>query len=159
MTTPTYYTPELEEFCIGFLYEYKWNSWNGYFEKTDEWIKEEFLGAGGSQLNEETEIDCIEECIKKGTLRVKHLDREDIEGEGWATDESRNALGALKFVFLPQPEPNTMTFFGVLPYVIYFHQGYVQLCKAGTDESVLQLKILNLTEFRKLMKQLRIKKP
>jgi len=159
----TYYIPKIEDIHLGLAIEH-WQvnmnfhsdplDANSYY--TEKWVK--------CLVTKENIKDAIEYVLMEKEneiptcIRVKHLDREDIEGEGWATDESRNALGALKFVFLPQPEPNTMTFFGVLPYVIYFHQGYVQLCKAGTDESVLQLKILNLTEFRKLMKQLRIKK-
>jgi len=151
MTTPTYYTPELEEFCIGFLYEYKWNSWNGYFEKTDEWIKEEFLGAGGSQLNEETEIDCIEECIKKGTLRVKHLDREDIEGEGWGFDQETKDG---QFFYFGQWDDWALILGGrnENPQRVHIYRmNHEQECFCGI--------INNITEFRKLMKQLGIKKP
>ena len=61
-----YYTPEIEEFHVGFEYECK---------KLDEdvWKVSDFTlnSIFGAYL------------INEGRVRVKHLDREDIEGEGY----------------------------------------------------------------------------
>lgn len=145
-TPSTYYVPEPEEFCLGFEFEAKVpNPYiPGYlFKEVEEWKKTIF------QIG-----DRVMPTYEGTNIRVKHLDREDIESEGWTTDERRNGLGALRFELKPKPDPNEMTMFAVEPVVIYFsHQGYIQLCKPGTDEAVLQLRIKNITEFRKLMKQ------
>ncbi len=61
-----YYTPETEEFHIGF--EFEQNS--GY-----EWVKRVFKDIGG--------IYNLGNAINQEALRVKHLDREDIESLGW----------------------------------------------------------------------------
>jgi hypothetical protein len=83
-----YYTPEIEEFCIGFEYEhlakrYLWYL-NGLGPK-DEWLKETFSGGGGQ--DGETEVYELDHLIKDEAVRVKHLNREDIESFGWKDNE------------------------------------------------------------------------
>jgi len=62
-----YYTPEIEEFFVGFEYEVYdklhgvWNKENNFF---------------------------LQQGDFKDSIRVKHLDREDIESLGWEHDQT-----------------------------------------------------------------------
>lgn len=60
-----YYTPEIEEFHPGFVFE--WDNSRSY----EEYIMESHM------------LEDINKDLKEGTIRVKHLCREDIEGEGF----------------------------------------------------------------------------
>ena len=62
---PMYYTPSIEEFHIGFPYE--------WLNENNDWIKEDSL----TELN----ADGFDE--QTYGLRVKYLDRSDIESLGW----------------------------------------------------------------------------
>jgi len=66
-----YYTPEIEEFHIGFEYEFKGSIM---------WHK--FCYKGIDFINEHGKDELISE-IKLGNIRVKYLDKEDIESLGW----------------------------------------------------------------------------
>lgn len=73
---PKYYTPSIEEFYVGFEYEFSWKDDNN-------WIK--------AAIEDGSQIDDIHEGSYD--LRVKHLDREDIEGLGFhKTGEDVNEL-------------------------------------------------------------------
>ncbi len=75
-----YYTPELEEFHVGFEYEYKSiKSWGWFDDSSGHWVRTKF--SGGSIENEGTEVDEIEDG--NNSVRVKLLDREDIESFGF----------------------------------------------------------------------------
>lgn len=75
-----YYTPSIEEFHVGFEYERK----NG-----DSWEKtistESDYSAMYSDYGEENEFDEIETNIRD--VRVKYLDKEDIESLGFTFNE------------------------------------------------------------------------
>lgn len=62
-----YYTPEIEEFHIGFEYE--------YFYKNSSWVKHTLKTKADLTL-------CIEET-EEDLIRVKYLDKEDIESLGF----------------------------------------------------------------------------
>jgi len=84
-----YYTPEIEEFHIGFEYEYKYHGIFGYLDNTKGyWAKETF--AAGTIEEDTDEIECIENLLNLKDInegvRVKHLDREDIESLDWELD-------------------------------------------------------------------------
>ncbi len=59
-----YYTPELSEFHIGFIFQTQ--------NQQKEWRKPTFFG------NPEA-LDSINKLLKRGDVRVKYLDKEDIE--------------------------------------------------------------------------------
>ena len=73
-----YYTPEIEEFHVGF--EYEW------LNENNDWVKED------------TPIEITKEGFEEQTygLRVKYLDREDIESLGF-TDYKHSAYDWYKF--------------------------------------------------------------
>jgi hypothetical protein len=67
-----YYTPEIEEFHVGFEYEYT--------------EKKRIVTGEGFQINysgEAHEDSLIFSGITEGLIRVKHLDQEDIESFGF----------------------------------------------------------------------------
>jgi hypothetical protein len=67
-----YYTPEIEEFHIGFEYEIMDLALN----MVDKEFRSDVITHGG-------DIDNALEWIKTNEVRVKHLSREDIESLGW----------------------------------------------------------------------------
>lgn len=77
-----YYTPEIEEFHVGFEFEYIPRTWNWILDGTGkDWIKESFSASCGQ--DGECEIHEIEKSIEENKCRVKHLDREDILSCNW----------------------------------------------------------------------------
>lgn len=77
-----FYVPEIEEFHIGFEFEYLPHRRNWVLELSgDKWIKETFSGSCG--IDGESEVYEITSMIEDKHCRVKHLDREDIESLGW----------------------------------------------------------------------------
>jgi len=76
-----YYTPEIEEFHVGFEYEYKSDTYMPVLDKTKGlWAKE--IYSGSCLMDGESENDDIESLIKEKNIRVKHLDRKDVEKFG-----------------------------------------------------------------------------
>lgn len=80
---PKYYTPEIEEFYVGFEYEYNTDEHlYGLLDRTNGvWNKEVYQSATGQ--DGESEHNDIEKLIQREEVRVKHLDREDIESLGF----------------------------------------------------------------------------
>jgi len=77
-----YYTPEIEEFHVGFEFEYETNNSMPFLDDTlGKWKKSIF--SASCYMDGECERQDIEELIKKNQIRVKHLDREDIESLSW----------------------------------------------------------------------------
>lgn len=80
-----YYTPTIEEFHIGFEFEYK--------SKNDDWDKIDYNNwmhpREDKYLKHCTESELlrsfnfIDQCIKRNELKVKYLDKEDIKSLGW----------------------------------------------------------------------------
>jgi hypothetical protein len=77
-----YYTPEINEFYIGFKYEVKvgkdinnlfWNKAELKYLNSD-WMNVEYRGKAPNQIKIVTVPDCV---------RVKYLDKKDIESLGW----------------------------------------------------------------------------
>ena len=68
-----YYTPELEEFYVGFEFEEFYN---------DQWNSKVYISGYFLNYN----MDCLF-GKDKDKIRVKYLDREDIESLGWKFEE------------------------------------------------------------------------
>ncbi len=130
----TYYTPKIEEFHVGFQYE-----WLGI---NKEWIK--------SDSPTEITLDGYEE--QAYGLRVKHLDREDIEGEGFKATTGFYEEGEIAIEFWNDE---------IEAHLTMYHNGCIRISGGSNKPWFLFFhgRILNLSEFRKLMKQLNIKKP
>lgn len=75
MKEEKYYTPEIEEFHVGFEYEAFHNKKWFFAEGEDHWVK--------SKVNFGTDILIISYAVDHDFVRVKKLDREDIESLGF----------------------------------------------------------------------------
>lgn len=144
MKNNLYYTPTIEEFHIGFEYEFmngdKWEESemtiqdyksNGPdYERSDSWFQEEILGG-----------------IR--TVRVKYLDRDDIESLGWQKFTYKNLNGFIifnKFLTVNYNYVKPIIDISYLP--LFENQGLYRIFR-GT--------IKNKSELIKLQQQLNIK--
>ncbi len=69
-----YYTPAIEEFHVGFEYEYKERR---VWKKDELGISDVISGNCGANEYVENGMDAIVDELEKCNIRVKHLDRED----------------------------------------------------------------------------------
>lgn len=137
METYKYYTPEIEEFHVGFEYETR--------NSKGEWDK---------QIAETSYSDQAYVCIPipnkdygydSENTRVKHLDREDIESLGWEYSDigKRFFLKSVSLVHLKIINENNQ--------LIIMDSG-----KTNIGEVKFNGTIKNKSELKKLMKQLNI---
>lgn len=132
MEKDKYYTPNVMEIHLGFECEVSDDSTNG-------WQKAELSPIDVAELMSLT---------NKWKLRVKYLDREDIESFGFKHD------GKNSFTF------SCYTISGQLEYQnIEIEQNYEDVCMGEWkyyDELIFRGKIKNKSEFSRLLKQLSI---
>lgn len=135
-----HYTPAIEEFHVGFEYEALW----GVENINGEWLKETFT--------DECSTKNLEEVV-----RVKCLDKEDIETLGWKEVISdlpltHNWFKSIVYEFRFLSNPNCQITFG--------NDGQILVsCKptmGGPDLLLFFGKIKNKSELKKLMQQLQI---
>jgi hypothetical protein len=125
-----YYTPELEEFHVGFEYQELWGLEN---------INEEWL----PQIYDEN--DSIRTLCE--TLRVKCLDREDIESLGWKyVPDLSEGDGNMRWYGLFKLNEFTITL-GLIEGSEIIRKG---------KNTIFEGVIKNKSELKKLMKQLNI---
>ncbi len=72
-----YYTPEIEEFHVGFEYEFSYDELSNN-KRIEKWIS--------TIMEKYDDFDFVQNKIDTGSARVKHLDREDIESLEWVKD-------------------------------------------------------------------------
>lgn len=132
-----YYTPDLEEFHIGFEYQYKsFSNWSNHTLK-DFWLCDN--------------DGCIEDYVLTqqtlNSFRVKYLDQQDIESLGWKGNESNT-------VYFKKDNYRLVHWITKEGRDISIYENY----DGGLEEETLirSSKIKNKSELRKLMKQLRI---
>ena len=83
MDKDKYYIPTIDEFCVGFEYEYKFRNeeWRNYVYDATQVLKSNYhFDDHGCAL------EAIEDDILNTYIRVKYLDKEDIESLGWSLD-------------------------------------------------------------------------
>ncbi len=85
MKDKKYYTPAIEEFHVGFEFEYD----NGKEYTTHE-IEEHQLSTPNIGEACESEITDIIRDLRKGLIRVKYLDQQDIESLGWVPNDGHS---------------------------------------------------------------------
>lgn len=136
-----YYTPTIEEFHVGFEYEFE-NRGSLYDEKN--WIKQECGMIGHSK----------ERHISEGKIRVKCLDKEDAESLGWMETKGaitryvkciEGAVSESRFVLEKYPHADNA-------YTIFYLEN-----EGGERVIFFNGIIKNKSELVKLMKQLNLK--
>lgn len=135
-----YYTPTIEEFHVGFEFEYI-NSEN------NSWIKSIF---------DMMDADFMEILIDNETCRVKYLDKEDIESLGWEEG------------LLNVSKTNELLVYGIGSYVITSFENINHTIDISLTSNfklvglqsglqrIFRGTIKNKSELKKLMKQLGI---
>ena len=149
-----YYTPELEEFCEGFVYELNLNNTLGWTVGgfTINSANASFIG--GIYEGKESLLN-----LQKENLRVKYLDREDIESLGFEYSANYADLPELGFL------KDTNYLSPYTQYLLYYNPNNKKLrieriinCGTGLDDYLFNGIIKNKSELKKLLKQLCITK-
>jgi hypothetical protein len=142
-----YYTPEIEEFHVGFEYEVK-------VYKKDEWIKCKWTEL--NVMSAEFNLDFgqaydLPKVTVPDTIRVKYLDREDIESLGFTFTEDKWST-CVGFE-IPLKETKKV----ILNWWWKEKQISIDVRVQGMlDKQVGGLTIKNKSELKKLLKQLGI---
>lgn len=132
-----YYTPEIEEFHVGFEYE-AFHSKEWFFEEGgNQWVK--------SKVSLGTDILTLNYAINCDFVRVKYLDREDIESLGWKAGVQGLAVDGYSGWEEFKKDDYRM--------VLSDNQGLIIVCRNHTSFSGT---IKNKSELKKLLKQLGI---
>jgi hypothetical protein len=135
--TDKYYTPEISEFHVGFEYEFK------------------TLKQWESNITDHQTFDCythsLTENLKEGRIRVKHLDREDIEGLGFEVASGFYEDGDVQIHYWNN---QSLTLLSV------YHNGDIRISGGANNKEPRFLffhgKIKNKSELKRLMVQLGI---
>lgn len=167
MTTPTYYTPEPSDICIGLEIEHsqvKMN-YNSDPAKVDSYYSENWVACNVKENNIREAVIMAKIALRDTStepkcIRVKHLDREDIEGEGWETVKANFCVNEYMMKHYDKTyrmlHMASESIVGIVRRETPFAKDEVGVTKLPSN--LIALEIKNLTEFRKLMKQLGIKK-
>lgn len=165
-----YYTPKIEEFHPGFIFDLYTK--DGYWDATDKSKEKVWVGEVISKWRENLEFNelsyynfgSIENAIRDKLVRVKYLDKEDIEKEGWKEGthpkHDLSVFGKDFFTFIkPYKDP-----MGAHNEVfIYFNPKTKWLSMSHYNKESLEGEMLrfsgcvkNISEFRKLMKMINV---
>lgn len=135
-----YYSPELEEFCVGFEYEVLRKS-----PTTEEWVK--FIFPKYPRVGVEWGTQDPYNIVGRITHRVKYLDKEDIESLGFDHDQTtKDGENYFKGTLLNKHE-----------WSLWHKDGKIDLWEINDESDKCFSGILkNKSELKKLMKQLNI---
>ncbi len=137
MEEPKYYTPAIDHFHIGF--EYEWKNTDNF--PNSNWMQ--------GVVKDGKQIDDIFNSIYD--VRVKHLDRSDIESEGWETQDKNAKTDEVDgWLYCAITTPKDEYFMSFCP------QTNIAII-SDIDENLFVGTIRNISELRRLMKQLNIK--
>lgn len=139
-----YYTPEIEEFHVGFEYEIK--IFNADKSKPTEWAKQIWtkFSTYKNQMCVNSDGKNITDIFVNDSFRVKALDKEDIERLGWKRDE------------LVKSE-----YYTILENVLIVRESIIHIFELKDYESEFPSfkgTMKNKSELRKIMEMLYIKK-
>ena len=145
-----YYTPEIEEFHVGFEYESYETIYTHEWDKgTDKWINRVVKDANQVHMNGEPKAIYHINMLNNGepikdwnkTIRVKHLDREDIESLGWAPKGSGVSVD------------NSVTFerFQCKDYMMIFQSDNTVSIYGEWNNCLFTGKLANKSELKKIL--------
>lgn len=141
-----YYTPTIEEFHVGFEYETKEGFMDGTVKSKDDFYNAKWMP---SLVSETSELAYIDRSLsgkntKNGLcgVRVKILDREDIESLGW------------------KPRKDGAFLFDFKDHELFLDENIIRISDMNPISykynSKFQGEIKNKSELHRLMKQLKI---
>jgi len=151
MVEDKYYTPQLEEFHLGFRFE---------FMKGDKWQKDELSNYDITSSHQMEECENFIEEIIKGIrdVRVKYLDREDIEELDWV-HYSKSINDWFNWESTIRLESgHFMKFKLQIGYFDHRVRIIANEYEGANDEVFFEGYLNNYNELQKLMKQLNIQK-
>jgi len=140
-----YYTPSIEEFHIGFIFE-GYNTTSNY-PNNDEWVEFKLELGLSEQWNR------IEDYINNNQIRIKYLDNEDIKDLGYLIDEwfiSKGRYGGTYKIKLSDIGFGKKISIYTKDFVRDGSGNYEELC------IIYRLSIKNKSELKVLLKQLGI---
>ena len=143
MKEEKYYTPEIEEFHVGFEYEAFHNKEWFFAEGADHWVK--------CKVNFGTDILTISYTVNHGFVRVKCLDKSDIESLGWEYKEDRGMSEANGLMFVKPQKAFAQGF-----YKLRFWKNTNRFSIEAVQGTLFSGTIKNKSELKKLLKQLGI---
>jgi hypothetical protein len=153
MESTKYYTPDLEEFHQGFEYE----RWSNSAYTPEKYIKEVFEFVDKDDIWNDDVTNMLACAYNRGdTVRVKYLDKEDIESLGWKRDSLRahqltkQIYNKDNWMLMHNKETREVS---VIVRDPSKEKNYIQLSKLkGFDYLIIN----NKSELKKLLKQLNI---
>lgn len=140
-----YYTPEIEEFHVGFEYEAFHNKEWFFEEGGNQWVK--------SKVSLGTDILTLNYAINCDFVRVKYLDREDIESLGLEYDNNAEPIPARDYPHMLIP-----TAYAKEDWMLYHYEydSVIWIENYKEDSFYFKGVIKNKSELKKLLKQLGI---
>lgn len=156
-----YYTPEIEEFHVGLEFEILDYIENGQREWTATVYGNLLINKTGDSFS--ADLSHAYTWIKNEDVRVKYLDREDIESLGWVhkeTTEYRSSQSpvVITFVYQEKDERGKEISFLYIPRskwaLIFVTHNHFD--GSTSQENKFAGKIKNKSELKRLMKQLNI---
>jgi len=148
--TKEFYTPNLEEFHVGFEYDALDGFLDGTLKSTSDYRNSKWNKNIVTNLNDLPFIDRAltgmnAENGLKG-ITVKNLDRDDIEDLGWSLNQST---------------PDGSKCYKLLDYILYFLPKLKRVClkkfnEEGNTDVLFYGNLKNKSELRKLMQQIGI---
>lgn len=152
----SYYTPSIEEFHVGFEYEeleFTYTDKGWYTSKEQKWLTKIF------KATDYIESYYLAERVKRSlfttSIRVKYLDKEDIESLGFTYEKTYAGLDEDFFEKLVLPNAYSKYFYLDYNYGKKYCRIYWSLDNDG-DVTVFAGTINNKSELKRLLKQLGI---
>lgn len=135
-----YYTPEIEEFYVGFVFEVHEEHWQKMI------------------VNEHLQLSAIKSQIDKKVIRVKHLDEEDLKRLTFNptidNEEIELSFQSKRFIGGPSAgdDYRIIVLHSVKNQSTWIYKNY----NSGGETDLFKGVIKNISELKKLLKQLEI---
>lgn len=146
-----YYTPEIEEFHVGFEFE--------FIDKKNEWKKSDDFSFAFLADDTDT-ISEVSFYLEKNKVRVKYLDVKDLEILGWKilTEERKIRLNISEdYLFTHYGEFKTKDLNNQLVYLTFWNiENYHLNIHIDCGDEEFRGIIKNKNELKRLMRQLNI---
>lgn len=152
-----YYTPSIEEFHVGFEYEILDYNSTDFGKNPDKaiWnkrkLKYEDIFSG---YKENSQFETVNSYLLTEDIRVKYLDKEDIESLGWEAQFPKNDL------FNIRPDRANADLYQ-MDYDCFFREKNegvgIEICNVNENYIIFSGKIKNKSELKKVMEMIGIK--